>query len=302
MTLLVTGSGGFIAGSVLTQAPRDWEIHAVSRRDIGNALPGIHWHVRDDTLVPGSLSELFHHIRPNALIHTAAIADIDLAERDQKLAWGVNVQTTRALVSACLKSGCKLVFCSTDTIFDGERAPYREDDPPEPVNSYAQTKLEAERSILTLGNRAVVARLALVAGLPLLGAGNSFVARLLAKLRAAEKITVAAPHEIRSPIDVVTAGAALLELAAGDHHGIFHLAGNDSLNRLELTKRVVVKLGYLVDLVSPVEAKPDPARAKRPRDVSLDNTKARTQLKTPMRSFDDGLSLMLERTGYKSRT
>ena len=298
MKLLVTGSSGFVAGSVLAQAPRDWEIHAVSRRDISNALPGVYWHIRDDALVPGSVSELFDRIQPDALIHTAAIADIDLAERDQQLGRAVNVQMTQTLVSACSASDCKLVFCSTDTIFDGEHAPYREEDPPEPVNYYAHTKLEAERAVLPLANQAVIARLALVAGLPLLGSGNSFVARLLAILKAGGRITVAAPHEIRRPIDVVTAGAALLELAGDDRHGIFHLAGNDSLNRLELTKRVVAKLGYPVELVTPLEAKPDPNRAKRPRDVSLDNSKARAQLKTPMRSFDEGLSLMLERAGY----
>jgi len=297
--LLVTGASGFVAGSVLVQAPRDWEIQAVSRRETSNALPGVCWHIRDDALVPGSLVELFHRIRPDALIHTAAIADIDLAERDRNLARAVNVEMTQVLADGCAQLGARMVFCSTDNIFDGERAPYRENDSAVPVNYYAETKVEAERCVLALGNRGVIARLALVAGLPMLGSGNSFVARLLATLKAGGRITVPASHEIRSPIDIVTAGAGLLELARGDHHGIFHLAGNDRLNRLELTKRVVAKLGYPIELVTPVEGEPGPGRAKRPRDVSLDNSTARAQLKTPMRSFTDGLSLMLDQASYQ---
>ncbi len=299
MRLLVTGGNGFVAGSVLAQSPRNSEIHAVSRRS-PTAQPGdIHWH-SCDTLAKEELSELVRRIRPDALIHTAAIADIDLAERDQKLAYGVNVEMTRALVELCGESGGKMVFCSTDTIFDGEHAPYREDDPPGPVNYYARTKVEAEQLVQKLGARAVIARLALVAGLPLFGSGNSFVSRLLATLKAGGRITVPAPHEVRSPIDVITVGAGLLELAGRDHHGIFHLAGNDRLNRLELTQQIVAKLGYGIDLVSPITSEPGPGRARRPRDVSLDNTRARTQLKTAMRNFDDGLSLMLERAGYRS--
>jgi dTDP-4-dehydrorhamnose reductase len=295
MKLLVTGANGFVAGSVLAQAGVDWEVHAVSRREAAADTSHIHWH-KCDTLARRDLVEVMRRIRPDAIIHTAAIADIDLAERDRNLARAVNVEMTQVLADGCAEFGARMVFCSTDNIFDGEHAPYRETDAAVPRNYYAQTKVEAERCVLPLGNRAVIARLALVAGLPMLGSGNSFVARLLATLKGGGKITVPASHEIRSPIDIITAAAALLELAAGDHHGTFHLAGNDRLNRLELTKRVVANLGYPVELVSAVEGKPDPGRAKRPRDVSLDNSKARARLKTPMRSFDEGLSLKLERT------
>jgi dTDP-4-dehydrorhamnose reductase len=283
---------------VLAQAPSAWQVHAVSRQPRQTQPNSLEWHVCD-TLEKEVLTRVLRQVRPDAVIHTAAIADIDLAEREQKLAWAVNVGITQVLVNACSELGCRLVFCSTDTIFDGERAPYREEHAPGPVNYYARTKVEAEQLVQKLGSQAVIARLALVAGLPLLGSGNSFVARLLATLKGNGKITVAAAHEIRTPIDVITLGAALLELSGSHFGGIVHLAGNDRLNRLELTKRVVASLGYPVELVSPINSEPNTGRAKRPRDVSLENSKARAQLKMPMRSFGEGLSLMLKHAGYR---
>src|SRR6185503_17210535 len=127
----------------------------------------------------------------------------------------------------------------------------------------------------------VIARLALVMGLPVFDGGNSFLPRLIASLR--EGRAFGAPdNEIRTPIDVVTLARALLELAAGDVQGVFHLAGNDALNRFELAGRIAEKRGYPRSLIAVQNADASPDRAPRPRDVSLENTKARTTLRTPM--------------------
>jgi dTDP-4-dehydrorhamnose reductase len=100
-------------------------------------------------------------------------------------------------------------------------------------------------------------------------------------------------QEVRTPVDVITAGRALLELAVGDLYGVVHLAGNERLNRIEMGKRIAARFGFSTDLVVPQVAAGFPKRARRPRDVSLSNTKARSQLKTPMRNFDEGMLLVL---------
>ena len=240
------------------------------------------------------LIDLFQCVRPDALIHTAAIADIDIAEANRPLARAVNVEVTRDLVNLCHETGCKLVFCSTDTIFDGERAPYKEGDPPRPVNYYGETKVDAEQVVRRLGSPWVIARLAIVMGLPIIGSGNSFLARMLPALKDGQKINVP-PREVRTPVDVITAGRALLELAGGTHEGIFHLAGNSRVGRLELGRKIAARFGFSEDLITEASgAHATSRRATRPRDVSLDNTKARAYLQTPMRSIDEALSLIQE--------
>jgi dTDP-4-dehydrorhamnose reductase len=150
-----------------------------------------------------------------------------------------------------------------------------------------------------LGERVIVARLSLVVGLPILGAGNSFLARMIAAFK--EGRTVAVPErEVRTPVDVLTVGKALLELAGSGHHGILHLAGRDRLNRLEMARRIAARFGYPEQLAVAQSTATSPGRAPRPRDVSLDNAKACAMLRTQMLSFDEALSLILKTSGSPS--
>jgi dTDP-4-dehydrorhamnose reductase len=288
--LVVTGAHGFVAGSVLCQASNDWETHALSRGAPLTCRDGLSWHVCDP-LQTDQLAELIRQVRPKAVIHTAAMADIDLCQAQPDLARAVNVDLTRTLTKVCAYTGARLVFCSTDTVFDGEHAPYREDALPHPVNFYAETKAEAEQLVSALGRQAAVARLSLVVGLPFLGAGNAFLPRMIAALKDGRTVNMPA-HEVRTPVDVITVGKALLELAAGEHHGFFHLAGLSSVSRLEMGRTIARRFGYSEDLV--MGQSPAPGRAPRPRDVSLDSHSTRARLKTPLRTLDDGLSLILE--------
>lgn len=290
--LLVTGANGFVAGSVLSQAGHDWQVHGISRGEALDCRDNLRWYTCDP-LASGALARIFHEVQPQAVIHTAALADIDLCQAQPELARAVNVNFTRTLAALCAESGARLVFCSTDTIFDGEHAPYSEADVPGPLNLYAQTKVEAEQLVSQLSSESVIARLSLVVGLPVLGAGNSFLARLIAALKQGRTVSVPG-HEVRTPVDVITAGRALLELAAGDHRGILHLAGRSRVSRFEMTRAIALRFGFPEDLILDQGTATTPGRAPRPRDVSLDNRKACTLLNTPMLTLDEGLSLILE--------
>jgi dTDP-4-dehydrorhamnose reductase len=288
--LIVTGAHGFVAGSVLAQSGDEWQVHAVSRGEPLAGRDALQWHTCDPRQ-PGQIAQLFHEVRPQAAIHTAAVADIDFCQTHPEAAYAANVEFTRTVADLCADTGARLVFCSTDTIFDGEHAPYSEDAPPGPVNLYAQTKVEAEQLVARLGSQAVIARLSLVVGLPLLGAGNSFLVRMIAALKDGKAVSMP-EQEVRSPVDVITVGRALLELAAGNHHGIFHLAGHSRVTRLEMAQQIARRFGLPEHLVVAQGGANAPGRAARPRDVSLDNAKACAQLETPMLTLDDGLSLI----------
>ena len=285
--LLVTGGNGFVAGSILARAGDDWEIHGVSR---GAPLSKgrFCWH-QVDGLDTDHWADLFRRVRPTAVIHTAALADIDFCEANPEMATAVNLGLTATLAGMCGQERIKLVFCSTDTVFDGERAPYQESDSPEPLNHYGRTKVEAERRVLALGDLGVIARLSLVMGLPVLGAGNSFVARLLDALAAGRDVAVP-EREVRTPVDVLTLGRALIELAGSEHSGVFHLSGTERLNRLELSRRIAAAFGFRPDLVVPVDPAKMAGRAPRPRDVSMAHDRTRRCLATPMLDLDAGLS------------
>ena len=296
-TLLVTGGNGFVAGSVLAQAGSEWEVHALSRGEEPAWREDFRWHICD-SLAPGKLDKLFLEIRPHGVIHTAAIADIDFCQANPQMARAVNVDLSRRLTDLCGQTGARLVYCSTDTVFDGEHAPYDEKALPAPVNLYGETKVEAEQIVARLGTQALIARLSLVIGLPVFGAGNSSLARMLASLKAGRSIGVP-PTEVRTPADVITLGRALLELVGSTHHGIFHLAGLTRLNRLELGQIIAARFGFSKHLVTAQPPASLPGRAARPRDVSLSAKRAKSELKTPLRTLEEGLSLILQTAAAK---
>ena len=257
--LLVTGANGFVAGSIFRQGESLWELHGVSHGPSVQRHEHFRAHVCGDR---NSLTALFREIEPDAVIHTAALADIDFCQANPELARQANVDLTRTYVELCQESGARLIFCSTDTVFDGEQAPYLEEQTPTAVNFYAETKIAAEKLVSQLGPGSVVARLSLVVGLPLIGAGNSFLPKMLDSFRRGCVVTVP-EREVRTPVDVVTAGKALLEFAEGPHHGIFHVAGNERMNRFAMAQTIAARFGFSKDLVL-AQAEPPPGPGDAP--------------------------------------
>ncbi|HOV59920.1 MAG TPA: NAD(P)-dependent oxidoreductase [Candidatus Hydrogenedentes bacterium] len=290
--ILVTGAGGFVAGSVITQAPRDWTVLLVLRRNPSRARSNWTW-CRADASEPESLGPVILETRPHAVIHAAAIPNIDYCESHPDEALRVNTEATRVVAEACARAGAKLVFCSTDNVFDGQRGWSREGDMPNPVNHYGRTKYLAEQAIDDVkGLRAVIARFTLVMGMPLLGSGRPFMARALEDLASGGPVW-APPGEIRSPIDVISLGRALLELSENDFTGRIHLAGSDRVDRVELTRRIVHWLGQDPERVRPVDIEAVPGRARRPLDVTLDSSLARSILRTPLPGIERGFHLVM---------
>jgi len=291
--LMVTGGGGFVAGSVIQAALGQWEVHAVSRSDATTTMDHLVWH-RCMEMDEDGLHHMFHEIEPAAVIHTAAIADIDFCEANQDLAKQVNTDLARAVAELCEDHGLRFVHLSTDTVFDGDRGLYTETDPVNPVNFYGRTKVMAEEAVQDAGGRFAIARVALVMGLPVMGSGNSFVSRMMAALDDGKDVTVP-NNEIRSPVDVITLGRALVELAGNDLGGCIHLSGSEVLNRYDMMQRIAIRLGHSPDRIVATDPSGIPGRAPRPLDVSLDNSKARKELKTPMVGLDDALTLVLRK-------
>jgi dTDP-4-dehydrorhamnose reductase len=290
-TCAITGGGGFVAGSVIHQAPPDCTLHALSGKTPLTRRKGLVWHTLD-LKQPGEVKRTLEEIAPDVVIHAAATADIDLCERNPDLARTLNVTLTQAVADSCSRSGSQLIYVSTDNVFDGERGNYTEADQPSPINEYARSKAAGE-AIVAAVSGSTIARISLVMGFGPLGGGNSFLERTIPMLRAGQTINVP-PEEIRTPIDVLTLGKALLELATRSFPGTMHLSGNDALDRVSLTRRIAERFGYSPGLVRPRAPDQIARRAPRPRDVSMSNAKAREVLATPMLDFSHALERVFD--------
>jgi dTDP-4-dehydrorhamnose reductase len=180
----------------------------------------------------------------------------------------VNIEATRTLVDLCAAARSRLVFVSTDLVFDGEAAPYREDAPPRPLSVYGQTKAEAESVVRAVPGNLVV-RVSWLAGPRLAGTPRFFddLVRALCEGRPFTLFT----DEWRTPLGLPTAAEALLALADADVAGTLHLGGPERLSRYEMGVQLAAHLGAEPSLLRPSLRESNPAPEPRPRDVSLDS-------------------------------
>jgi dTDP-4-dehydrorhamnose reductase len=213
----------------------------------------------------------FEQHRPEVVMLTAAISDIDRCQREPEWAELVNVTGVEIVANECARIGARLIFTSSGAVFDGLRHGYREDDPPTPISVYGETKARAEQ-IIAKSPSAVIVRLSLVLGLGLRPGTNSLLDKLVASFEAGKTVTIA-EDEFRNPIDVETMAWFLLRLAESEQtRGVFHLGSSDSWPRYRLVADVARRLNAPGSLLVRQNG-PVPGRAPRGRDHFLISTK-----------------------------
>ena len=190
----------------------------------------------------------------------------DAVRQNPQEGWRVNVEGTAWLADWCREHDRRLVFTSTDLVFDGARGWYREDDAPGPILAYGRTKAAAEALVLEVP-RGLVARISLLFGPSRIGRG-SFFDRALAGLKAGQP-QVFFEDEFRTPLDYATAALALIRLAQTEVRGIVHVAGRERVSRFQLMERTARTLGLDPGLVRANRREDVKLAEPRPADVSL---------------------------------
>ena len=137
------------------------------------------------------LASVKHHIpksRPDVIIHCAANSNLDECEKAPDKAEAINVKSTEYLITAANELGSRLIFVSSDMVFNGERGNYRETDPVSPISVYGRSKVQSEEILVSLCNNYVIARAALIYGRPVTG-GSSFSVWIEKQLKAGSRNT-----------------------------------------------------------------------------------------------------------------
>jgi dTDP-4-dehydrorhamnose reductase len=285
MGLLITGASGLL-GAYLVRAIDDRQRLVAWGGPSGGECFGLRLQRINLTDAKGVRDE-FRLARPTVVIHTAAMARVGDCYRHPELAAETNVGATLTLAGCCAEQGARLVLVSTDLVFDGEAAPYKEEDSPNPVSVYGRTKRAAEEAALKVPNSAVV-RVSLLYG-PALHGRFSFFDDQVVSLRNGRPITLFR-DEWRTPLDLVTAASALLGIARSEFTGLLHVGGPERMSRLEMGLRLAKVLGVDPSPIVAADRDSVPATEPRPRDVSLDSSRWRAAFPEVLwPSFEDAL-------------
>ena len=287
MRLVVTGASGFLGGHICARLDNESETMALYHRNPQQKF-GLNWRQCDLTN-RRDLGQV-RRFRPDVIIHTAAMSNLDQCEKFPKLAWDVNVTATKNLAFLASDLDCRLIFTSTDMVFDGAGQFYREHDPINPISLYGQTKVTAEECIQTSCCNYVIARVALIYGRPQLG-GASFLQWLEQRLGDRQTVELY-KDQFRTPIWADNLVECLLELAKNDFVGTLHLGGANRIDRYQFGLQFCEIAGYDKSLLRSISMKVHQMEAPRPADLSLSIEKAKSLIGIPLCTTQEGLSRM----------
>jgi dTDP-4-dehydrorhamnose reductase len=212
---------------------------------------------------------------PQVIIHTAG------SNKPAETMDAVIRQGAANVAEAATACGARLIHISTDVVFDGQHAPYREPDPPRPVHAYGRAKAAAE-AIVARHPRHVIVRTSLIYGLQEMDRGTSWIVEALQASRPVTLFT----DQFRNPIWVDALCRACLELAEAPYTGILHVAGQQTLSRAEFGLKMLDWWGVQDRQTLSF----GPGDADRwPADCTLDVSRARALLETPLPGVDEVL-------------
>ena len=268
--LLLTGASGFLGYHVALLAGRDWEVHGIVFAH-PVAIPGTRIH-RADLTRPGDLERLFREIRPHAVVHAAASTRPNTCQTHPEETRRINTDVSIAIAGFCSDLGIGCAFTSTDLVFDGRNAPYREEDLTCPVSLYGEQKVRAEEGMLERHPGTVICRMPLMFGAPGPAAG-SFIQPMLESLREGRGIDLFI-DEFRTPVCAGDAAAGILSALSSGVRGILHLGGPERISRYDFGVLLADAFGLSREGLRACRQTDVPMAAPRPQDVSLDSSRA----------------------------
>jgi dTDP-4-dehydrorhamnose reductase len=268
---LIIGADGQVGGALLELLGGDC-LQTVRRP---NGAGQRAFALEDVARDPSGAKSLFDGDSVGVVYIAAAMTQVDRCETESKLAFALNRDAPAAIAMAAHAAGAKTVFYSTEYVFDGEDGPYLEEDRPDPLSVYGQSKLEAEAAVQAADPAALILRTTVVYGPE--AQGKNFAYQLVAKLCRGERMPVP-KDQISSPTYNRDLAAASVALVAAQEGGVFHVAGPAQLNRVEFAERLASACGLDITLIQPVWTSNLNQRARRPHHGGLELDKLQRTL------------------------
>ncbi|WNR45744.1 dTDP-4-dehydrorhamnose reductase [Paenibacillus roseipurpureus] len=279
MNILITGAGGQLGYDLM-------RVMGPLHRIIGVARASL------DVTQEQAVLDLLLAQRPDVVIHAAAFTNVDGAEREKEAAFQVNAMGALHVAKACERIGAKLVYVSTDYVFDGTKlSPYDEQDIPNPLSVYGHSKLLGEKFVSMTCAKHFIVRTSWLYGTK----GTNFVTKVLEKARRDQAISIV-DDQFGSPTYCLDLALFMRDLIATDRYGLYHASNEGICSRYEFAEHILTTAG----LLSQVTLKPVPtdafltSPAARPMYSAFAQKAMCEKGFTPMRDWRSALDFFLQ--------
>ncbi|MDP2922106.1 MAG: SDR family oxidoreductase [Candidatus Omnitrophota bacterium] len=283
MKLLIIGASGILGSRLFNDAiGKKWNtLGTYCSHECGGL---IYLDVRD----MGSMEKVFDFFRPETVVMAGGITDVDLCTLKPKLSEDINIKGTLNLVKKIKEYGSKLVYVSTDYIFDGESGPYKEEDKPNPINVYGRTKLEAENIVKAKLKDYLIVRTCQLYGIDHMR--KNFAIKIIHNMQNGKNV-YAADDLYSTPTYAGSLSEIIIKLIEKKASDIYHGAGAEFINRYDYVNKISDIFELDKSLMQRVKLKDLKLKAKRPKKGGLKTDRVKKIMPSAVFGIDKGLSL-----------
>jgi dTDP-4-dehydrorhamnose reductase len=290
---LITGSNGLLGQKIIHRWAEnpDFDLIATARGE--NRLVEVSDFQYDSMDITNreEVLETLAKYKPDVLIHTAAMTNVDQCEEEREACWQLNVEPVRYLVEACEKNNVFLLHLSTDFIFDGTKGPLKEDEKPNPISFYGESKLAAEELVIQSKCSWAIARTVLVYGITEGMSRTNIVLWVKNSLENSKPIQLV-NDQWRTPTLAEDLAIGCLLIAEKRAEGIYNISGEDFLNPYQMAIETADYFGLDKSLITETDGSKFTQKAKRPPKTGFVIDKAKKVLGYKPRSFKEGIALL----------
>jgi len=295
---LVTGASGLLGINFSLRIARE---HTVIGVFTDSRLQGSPFTEQiTDLTQPGQIEWLVDTYKPDVILHTAALTNVDTCEKQPELAQRLNAEVPGELAAATQAHGIRMVHISTDAVFDGAHPGYTEADQPKPINTYAATKLAGEQAVLAANPQALVARVNFY-GWSISGK-RSLAEWFYNNLKAHQPVK-GFTDVFFSPLLVTDLADTILEMLERGLSGLYHVLGSDCISKYDFGLMLARTFGLREDLIAPISVNDSGLAAARSPYLCLSTAKLQAALGHSLPGIESGFLRLAEQeaSGYRAR-
>lgn len=285
MRVLITGASGLLGVNLALEAAKEHTVFGhVNRQRLKTNAFSI---TQGDLLAPGAVEKLVDDTRPDWVIHCAALANIDACEADPRQAHMVNTELPQQLAVYVARSGARLLYVSTDAIFDGSARQYTESDQPNPLSVYANTKLAGERLVAEANPEAIIARVNLFGWST---TGKRSLAEFFFQNLSADQSVMGFTDVHFCPLLANHLAQIMLNMLAIGLVGLYHVVSSECISKYDFGLRIARSFGFDESLIRPTSVRSAGLSAARSPNLVLDTSKLSHALGSKLPDVSAGLA------------
>ena len=295
MKILITGSNGLLGQKLLHKLRKDSSVQLIATSKGENRVSRKEGYTYFDLDITNNyaVAKLISREKPQVVINTAAMTNVDLCEDENKDCDALNVEAVRYLADACVKVDAHLIQISTDFIFDGENGPYKEEDKPNPLSYYGLSKLKSEQLLQEHAVKWTVLRTIIVFGVGENLSKGNIVLWAKGALEKGDPLNII-DDQFRAPTLAEDLADICILAAKKKAFGIFNASGKDIMSIYEIVERIAKHYGNSTENLNKISTATLKQKAVRPPKTGFILDKSINELGYNPHSFEESLAIIDE--------